>query len=302
VQPNSRPAITYVLQAYGRTDVLQGAYFNILTFVYHISQRREQFHVVVYTDQPAFYSRLQFVECVFMSPEQIREWRGKDDFVHRLKINVLLNAAERFGTSLLYCDSDTYFLNDPSVLLSRISEDASLMHLCEGALSKIVHPNLHRFLAQRRVPCACIPGGIITEHAAMWNAGVLGIHRTRLGLLRDVLDLTDRLYQIYFDRAVVEQFAFSLVLGSCTDLAPADDIIYHYWRGKSANSFIIADFFDRTSGLSIEEAAGKAVELDPRDPPEPKRTIAFATKEFFRRLKHSIRKRAEHIKLMIRNK
>jgi hypothetical protein len=67
------------------------------------------------------------------------------------------------------------------------------------------------------------------EHMASYNAGVIGLVENHQALLADVFHITDTLYAAVKHHAC-EQFAFSLVLQTNTELHTCESEVYHYWH------------------------------------------------------------------------
>jgi hypothetical protein len=76
-----------IYQAYGKEEIKQECLFSLLSLRYHASE--------------AFLEKLQ-------------DWRGSIDFVHRVKIKILQDAAQKYEGKFIYLDTDTYFL--PKIL------------------------------------------------------------------------------------------------------------------------------------------------------------------------------------------
>src|SRR5215218_7933039 len=104
-------AILY--QAYGGVDFINECRYSLLKYlhVYNLKPPATT-GIFVYTDQPhlfsdffPFFHRLEFIP---LKNETIKQWRGPHDFVHRFKIEMILDFLNRFDGNLLYCDTDTY--------------------------------------------------------------------------------------------------------------------------------------------------------------------------------------------------
>ena len=262
-----------VLQAYGRPRVLQEARFAILTFL-HFALARDGWRVIVYTDNPAAFAGLGAgVRTEPMDAARLARWRGEIDFVHRVKLEVLLDCAERHAGAMLYVDSDTYFMSDPWPLYAQLDARTALMHECEGRLLERkngIFRKMHRFVRTHDLP---LPSGEtvrMPETTAMWNAGVIGLAAENVPLLRRALALTDVMHQLY-PKHVTEQLAVSYVLQNALDLRATDDAIYHYWRSCPEIEPVLSRFFAEHAGLPLPALAAGAVALQPKMPPPPPR-------------------------------
>lgn len=268
------PGDTLVLQAHGDARFLQQARFCILTAQAHGRHAPGGPRVLVYTDHPARFADLgPTVTAVPVTAEHMRRWRGDIDFVHRVKLEVVLDALARAGGRLLYVDSDTYFTVDPATLFARIAPGRTLMHESEGAFSNRANGIQRKMQAfVRRHPFHLRSGETvrIPEHTAMWDAGVIGVHADDTRLIRRALELTDAMYPLYH-KHVIEQVAVSHVLQTESVLDAAGDDVYHYWRYTPEFARILEDFFAATAGRPHDEVASAAVALSPRGTPVRKR-------------------------------
>src|SRR5687768_16104808 len=118
-----------VTQAYGSPRVIRQARFAVLTFLHHALERDEPWTVVVYTDEPGAFADLgPNVVTEPMHDARLTAWRGEIDFVHRVKLEILLDCLERHDGTLLYVDSDTWFAGDPWRLYERLGPSDAVMH------------------------------------------------------------------------------------------------------------------------------------------------------------------------------
>ena len=62
----------------------------------------------------------------------------------------------------------------------------------------------------------------------MWNTGVIGLHCDDANLLDNVIHLTDQ-FCSNSDLHILEQFAFSYLLQTKTQLRESSDLVFHYW-------------------------------------------------------------------------
>lgn len=225
--------MTLIYQAYGRPEIVRQAAFSILTFLRWGTGER----VLVYSDQAeflgTFFEGFPSVEIVPVTEAQLRQWRGAIDFVHRVKIEVLLDACRRSKGSIVYLDGDTVFLKNPKDMLQLMSPGQQLMHVCESRLDQARDPLTKKIAHFCRKESFNLKRGIVSVPLAteMWNAGVIGLHESRLGLLEKILELTDAAYAKY-QKHVIEQLAVSYFLQSTGRILPAEPWVLHYWAAK----------------------------------------------------------------------
>ena len=243
--------VNLVVQSYGQENEYRRAILSVWSFYAHVSDRYRQTKTLLYTDNPAFFEQYFNdlpVEYLLLTAEQFKAFRGKSDFIHRIKIALIEDAFKRSGADLLYVDSDTFFTADPSPLLENLSQRAAFMHLREYSfadVSKIPLPSgapFHAVLKYIQNNDFSLSGGRRQKFSPAlysWNAGVMVLHHAHKSLLPDVYAVTDQLFDATGNHAS-EQYAFSLILQMHTEISPCDRIVYHYWYRIKKN---LADHF-----------------------------------------------------------
>lgn len=234
--------MTIVYQAYGATDILNQTIFSIASL---LKKAEHDIKVIIYTDRKMdlenFFqqdSRVLFEE---ITKEQINAWRGKINFVHRVKIEVLKDCGKKYPGDLIYLDGDTYFLDDPEEIFALISDEYSIMHTAEGSLEE------GKDILARKIYWFAKKNGIGID-TVMWNAGVIGLSESNKKLFDPVLQMTDQIYKLY-PKHIMEQLAFSYHLQKNTTIMPADGIVYHYWDQKPDYQKNINQFLEKNPTL-----------------------------------------------------
>lgn len=265
-----RKPLIVVYQAYGQPLILKQTLMSLVSLLYQLRQAHtsdlEQIKFVIYTDDKNyfqdFFGNHSAIFYEPMTTEILRQWRGKIDFVHRVKIEVLRDARTKYSGDLFYMDGDTYFIAPPLDLWTQIKPDTSLMHEREGRVSENYNPvakKIHKFLqTEKSIPAA----------TDMWNAGVLGIAQENLHWLDEVLALTDDLHA-KFQKHVIEQLAFSYVLQNRGNIAAADLVIAHYWRNKDAFNTYIENFLTKHTKFAPALNAYAEIDWPSLHPPKP---------------------------------
>lgn len=271
--PASEPD-TLLLLAHGRDDVLTQARFCILTFQHFALREPHRYRVVVYTDSPDRFADLgSTVRTELLTPALLRQWRGRDDYVHRVKPEMFLDYAGKYGGRFAFVDSDTYFMHDPAELFSRIAPGRAVLHLREGALEDRWNANarkLHDFVRRTALPLPDGSMGRLPGNTAMWNSGVVGLAPEDRDLLAPSLALLDELYRRY-RKHNMEQLALSYVLATRLELVASDDIVFHYWGRGEAFQEIAERFFADTTTLTLADRAAAAFALAPKPEAKPRR-------------------------------
>lgn len=243
-----------VYQAYGRDDVIGQVLFSCTTLLSRLSEN-SSLKVIIYTDQGkrlrSFFTEESRVHIEEVEPKQIQVWRGDIDFVHRVKIEILKNAANKWQNTVLYADGDTFFNADPTERFKMVSDDVSLMHLPENALSEGRDPLSKKICKFVRKESFHVDSSElkVSENTVMWNAGVIGVSTKNCSMFKDILELTDQMYSKY-PKHVMEQLAVSVALQKKTKVLRTDDIIGHYWNQKDEFQTAIDSHLEKHKTLS----------------------------------------------------
>ena len=264
---------TLMILVHGRDDLVAQAQFCILTFLHFALRSPGRYRVVVYTDRPGDFTNLgDNVETFTLTPELLAQWRGPDDYVHRIKAEALLHFAHAYGSRVMFVDSDTYFMRDPAYVFDRVRAGVAALHLDEGPLSARANGNarrLHDFVRRTPLPLPDGSTGHLPQDVSMWNSGVVCLAPEDQDLLAPSLRLIDELYHRYHKHNM-EQLALSYVLSTRVNILPADDVVYHYWGRTVAFNREADRFFAAHAGAPLAEQAAAAYVLAPKPAPNPK--------------------------------
>ncbi len=248
-----------VFQAYGREANMRECAFALLSFLYQHPQGITGLKILLYTDNAAFfkaYSSNLPIEIRQIGKPEIQKWRGQIDFVHRVKIEVLLDALHHFNGVFLYADTDICFLQPIQRIFEGIEAGRRYMHVQEYRLRDEVNPvgvKFRKFLACQGTLSWAGKTESIPAETAMWNAGVLGFSNSDQMLLEEVLSFTDAVYPL-FHKHIIEQFAFSMVFARAGQIYAACREILHYWSLKEMQEYL-ASFFEYFKERPIPELA-----------------------------------------------
>lgn len=238
--------MTLIYQAYGQQKIIHQSLFSVCSLFHAWPDFSGT--VLLYTDQGAslreFFQGEPRVRVVDVTMDQIREWGGPAAFVHRVKLEILLDACRLSSERRIYLDGDTFFTQKPEALFDLISEEQSIMHIKEYELRSPLGPlpkKIARFVRGKEFQINPAKKVSIPNSTAMWNAGVIGYHKKNEGFLREALQLTDVLYGAY-PKHVMEQLAVSFCLSSVSMVHSADETIKHYWQQKDFYQTYIDQF------------------------------------------------------------
>lgn len=232
------------------------ANFSILSMC---TQKEEIDSINIVTDNPKLYNHLSgVVNVVKIEQNDLREWKGKNDFFWRVKIKAIELIINTYkNQDLLYLDSDTFLYGDLKFINQKLKNGFSFMHLNEGKLSQLnskTEKNMWRQTYNKTF------GPVkINQNHCMWNAGVIGIPGGRSDeLIEATLDICDAMLEQNVTRRLIEQLAFSLALSEFSELIPAEDHIGHYWGNKEqwnnfiTNIFLCSYFSNQPLEVQIE--------------------------------------------------
>lgn len=260
-----RNAILY--QAYGGIDFINECKYALLKQlqVYNLKPPADT-GIFIYTDQPHLFSDfLTFfpeLKCISLSKENAQKWRGPNNFVHRLKIEMIADFIRSFEGNVLYCDTDTYLIKPIGNFFQDINNGIFYMHEYEGIPDKTVSPSFHKWEAFLSANAINYNNKelLFSKSIRVFNAGVVGLNSRDKEVLPDVLALTDSIYQ-KFPKHIAEQFAFSYVLQQRGTIKPADDGIAHYWNLKEFRQ-LLSTFFTKNMEESIPNLVKKVHHID----------------------------------------
>jgi len=241
--------------AHGGPEFKNEALSSILSYI-HLKRQTHtaQATILVYTDEAEYFQQIlgavPNIKYIELPVAQLRAWYGAINFVHRVKIELILHAVTNYGGNVLYLDSDTYFVQDELPLFEAMNRGQHIMHVQESVLSQSkvpLHQAMYLFLRTHPAP----EWGSLSSSTVMYNAGVVGISKKDIPLLHKTLQLVDILYQ-QCPSHVVEQFAFSFHLQQARPVTEAISSVLHYWHMKDARQ-ALNTFFNKTKGLPLND-------------------------------------------------
>ena len=131
---------TVVIQSFGKEHEYRRAILCIFSLYARLKNRSVDFETVIFTDRPAFFERFLNglpVRFELLTAATIRQMRGPQDFLHRMKIAIIERAFDFGGDVLFYIDSDAFFLDDPTPVVTSITETNAFMHCREYAFDSL---------------------------------------------------------------------------------------------------------------------------------------------------------------------
>jgi hypothetical protein len=254
----------FVIQCYGKERILREAKFCVLSLLQFI-KGNANYKIVLYTDNPAFFDDInQYVICEPLLPETAQQWKGEHNFVHRVKIMMLLNFTAKYEGKLIYLDSDTWFKTSPEELFAKVDNQNALMHLPEAQLKSNANPiikKIHHFVKANTFALANGDKVTIPADYYMWNAGVIGLTTQARPIIEKVLQLTDAMLAAY-QKHVMEQLAFSYFLQKEFTAHRCDDAIEHYWPYCAIAEQPMVNLFTGLENQSVDDKIKAVAQFD----------------------------------------
>ncbi len=223
-------------------ELHQQANFSILTL---LANGGDIGDIIVITDTPKYYQNILSEKLIIelVSTDTITAWKGKDNYVFRAKIKALEMIIDKYNTqSLLYLDADTFVNNSLIAIQEKLNDGYYVQHINEGIISES-HRNTQKSI-WKSIQKKTFEGIKIPQNLCMWNAGIIGIpaHNNK-AYIKQVLSLSDAIYETDIKKKLVEQLSFSIALQLQENFIEAEKEIGHYWGNKKEWNTKIATFF-----------------------------------------------------------
>jgi hypothetical protein len=251
------PPVNYIVfLCYGNERVFHECMYALLSFSrLYTAAELSNIQIWIYTDDAARFRSFRNCPLPLFYREVdkgiIKQWRGKIDFVHRVKVEMLKDFTREWNGNIIYVDTDVVFTNRIDKMFHDIKEGKLYMHTMEGIVNRSKNPvfrKLSKYLGSTRE----LNGKHLNE-MAMWNAGVLGFNTKYSYLLDEVLAFTDSEYP-NFSKHIVEQFACSVYFQQTAVVKAAAPYIFHYWNLKEA-AYVLGSFFEYFKDKNWDELA-----------------------------------------------
>jgi hypothetical protein len=259
--------ISLSIQSFGQEKEYRRAILTILSFYTHSSIELQKTKTLLFTDRPEYFKKYLAelpVSYIQLTPEKITEMRGAIDFLHRIKIALIDESFQMEGGPLFYVDSDTFFISDPGPIIFNVTPRVCYMHKWEYEFESLkywteesVAGRSFKAFYKLIKNCSFLladgsPVRYNTSHASL-NAGAMLFHADHKRFLADVYALTDQFYPLTQNHAS-EQYAFSLIMQTNTDVKFCEDIVYHYWyrvKKQIIDIFLAEKFSNAWSDKSL---------------------------------------------------
>jgi hypothetical protein len=232
--------------------------FSVLTLLHLLlKQRRTDVRIVVYTDDPSTVPTHDLIACIPLTREQLADYRGPFDYVHRIKLMALKHAASHFKTPLLYVDCDTRWFALPDQAFALLHEGGrACMHVEDGHISATYFASYIKPLERFRAHLQSLGVSKVPSNQMMWNTGVIGVPAGAEHFFDKVLAVNDFLFERAKPRNWVETLALSLVAENEFEMFALGAKLHHYWNYSYEAPIYLAEVFaDMGSDRSVERQA-----------------------------------------------
>jgi hypothetical protein len=246
----------------GRDDILLQARYAVASAL--AWSEGTAIEVEVHTDRPAAFAPFgPRVRAVPVTPQTLRAWRGRWDFLFRLK-PALIDAALRAAPGrVLFVDADTFWTGPVAEAFARLGGGAAVMHAREYHVATRDSSQMRRF--RRRLARATFHGAPVETDRFMWNSGAVGLEPVHLPLVAEWLAFLDEVFP-QNPKPIVEQYGLSVVLQRAgVELRAIDDLVRHYFDDKDRVMALLPARLAALEGLPPAAAARRVRE----DPPVP---------------------------------
>lgn len=247
--------VRYVTLAYGDGEpVYRQASMLLLSLLAFAPEPRE---LVVVTDHP---ERFQWFDGVAridrVTAEQLAEWRGRDRFSMRQKLEVARAAAPEQG-ALVMLDADTLAARDLTPMVEALASRAVFLHKREFELG--YSRRRGNLALWKEISSRTFAGWYFRPGDAMWNSGVIAMPAADAPLIDQALLLYDAVADAGIRHFATEQLVAGQVLGRTQRLREAGVWITHYWGNKNRFDQEIARRLSEARAANMSPAAAAEV-------------------------------------------
>lgn len=235
--------MTFMYLTFGeKSEYHVQAYLSMLSFRRQTSPGDR---IVMVTTAPQFYRRASsWVEVIELSPSQVAAWKGRHQYMFRVKTMAMKHYADEHpGEDLLFVDTDTFLSGRLDELRGVLGRGCGLMHKDEGSPADMKGPSLRMW---RNVEGREYAGFRINRQHHMWNSGIVGMPAAKVqDIVGDTLLLLDGMLDDGVKSFNIEQYAMSVAMTEHLTVEAAEPWVAHYWGNKDEWERAIQDFMLR---------------------------------------------------------
>ncbi|MCR5887055.1 hypothetical protein LRS06_04540 [Hymenobacter sp. J193] len=240
--------VTFVGLAHSREIEYQRIVMSMLSLYAWTENASDKISFILYTDNEKYFEPyFKGIQIIFvnLTPEVLADWKGKDNFMFRVKVKAIQDATIRTpNNDILFLDSDTFLYTDSEPLLAMYGQDKTILYAREYSFNEAVSKggrNSSLFLPvikNNKIRIKDLDFEFSGNNYS-WNTGVIGFSHKNLNLIDFSLELTDYLYE-RVKVFVIEQYSFSLIFQTKTNIQASDKYVYHYYsRKKPVDEYVL---------------------------------------------------------------
>lgn len=213
--------------------------------------------IIIYTDDVTFFKeRLPYFHNVvfeFVDSNLVDEVLGRYRNLFRLKIVLIIEFLKKYRASVLFLDSDTFFIKNTNELFKSVNEGKCVLHCQEYHLNSGVNANFERLLVNESLIDFFKENNTpLSGDTIVWNSGVIGICFKNIDLLTNALEIFDAIEASSVKDNTIEQLSLSIAF-SKKAIVPAHDFIFHYWFIKVFRCLLWKYFFKNQDLLILNK-------------------------------------------------
>ncbi|CAM3738365.1 hypothetical protein FSS13T_02790 [Flavobacterium saliperosum S13] len=213
--------------------------------------------IIIYTDDVTFFKeQLPYFHNVvfeFVDLTVVNEVHSRYGNLFRLKIVLIIEFLKKYRASVLFMDSDTFFIKNVNELFKYVNNGNCILHCQEYHLSSGVNANFERLLVNENLIDFFKENNTpLTGDTIVWNSGVIGICFKNIDLLTNALEIFDVIEASSVNDNTIEQLSLSIAF-SKTAIIPAHDFIFHYWFIKVFRCLLWKYFFKNQDLLILNK-------------------------------------------------
>lgn len=241
-----------VYLAHGGQKYTKQAIFSLYSLLYWLKEEPDNsIGIIVYTDDDTWVPRHELITARTISPEQIRQYKGKHQYTHRVKLEILRHAQSMSSGPILFVDCDTQWIKTPSPALRELAENPKMcwMHQLEGKVSIRNHPDYFTLLSENPSLSQNFP-----PPWEMWNSGAIGIPEGNRAFFSETLETCDQILDFLPHNNWVEQLAVSLQATKQFETKSLEPYLLHFWR----DSPILPEVLEKALSNLSDDAGSNA--------------------------------------------
>lgn len=206
---------------------------------------RNNLRIIIYTDREIMLPKaLQNLNIIFeyFTKQDVADWtKNCKGYFFIIKAKVMQKFLSNNAGKILFIDTDTFFLKDPSSLFNQIGKGKAVMHIKEHSVRQ--RPTMKEYLRIKHFYSQEGTRFQIDPVFDLWNSGVIGIDNSSLPQLEKITLLIEQLTEDT-NWHILEQLSFSYYLGKINKIISADSYIIHYYFYKPFIHFLGSYFHD----------------------------------------------------------